>query len=103
MSMAEPAPLRPLQWPPAHAWNDEMGRNERVIPVVDGGEATLSAVYVVAPTKARQPSKIGYTQSLSRRLLCLRNAWSYASDDRLCLFWVAWFIQEQEARQVECV
>jgi hypothetical protein len=95
--MAELKPLLPLAWPP------DKRDGDKLVPVIRGREAVLFCVYVLAPTESRTPIKIGYTGQLTKRLPKIRNAYWYASDERIDLFWSAWFEHESRARQIEAM
>jgi hypothetical protein len=91
------APLPPVPWPPHKRDGDKL------VPVIRGREAVLYCVYIMAPTESRTPIKIGYTGQLTRRLPHIRNAYWYGSDERVDLFWSAWFEKESRARQIEAM
>src|SRR5262249_23938221 len=99
--MTELNPLKPVDWPVL--WQP----GDKYVPVINGNEVRLYSVYVIAPYPKCEPSKVGYTTELAKRLRALRHTYLYGAeidernDNRIELFWAARFHDQNVAQRVE--
>jgi hypothetical protein len=87
-----PLPLKPVAWPPKR-WH-----GDKLVPTnSEGREIALFAVYVIAPSKAREPVLVGATDNLSKRLGTIRSS---ERGERSSLFWAGWCFSHAHAKRV---